>query len=136
MRDDTPEVAFEDTLIELAATQGWMIHCERPAFSSDLEQFTTPIKGHRGYPDVTAVHPFKGMILAELKSRRGRMGPGQREWIRTLARYDTDGDVLVEVWQPSDWPAIQLCLTEGVHAYRALYRKPPTEPTPEPTLGS
>lgn len=135
MRPDTPETAFEDALLALAFHQGWLCHCERPAYSSDTESITTAIKGRRGYPDVTAVHPFKGVVFAELKSATGRLAVDQRGWITELARYDTpDSDVLVEVWRPADWPAIEVCLTEGVQAYRARFRSPSDGSAPDPTL--
>lgn len=70
-------------------------------------------------------HPTKGIILAELKTERGSLGPGQREWIDTLAVHDVPGSpVLVEIWRPRDWSNILIALIDGVDDYRMRCRPP------------
>lgn len=118
MRPNCDENSFEDALIALAVHYGWRCHAERRARTADGNVITA-IKGHRGYPDVTLVHPTHGIIFAELKSAKGRMGPGQPEWIADLAHYDKPGSpVLVEIWRPADWEWIELCLRDGLDTYR------------------
>jgi len=130
VRPDCPEDEFEDALLALASLHGWHAHCERKAFTRDGKRVLTPIKGHRGYPDVTAVHPARGLVVAELKSATGRFGPGQREWITALAAHEAaNPDLLVEAWYPADWAAIELCFGAGVRAYRARYRRVASGPT-------
>lgn len=90
----------------------------------------TAIKGHQGWPDIVVAHPTKGIVVAELKSARGTLGPGQREWVDVFAVYDQPGSpILVEIWKPADWAAIEVCLNEGVHVYRARFRVTPAGTT-------
>jgi hypothetical protein len=121
------ENAFEDKLLAAAAAHGWRCHAERKATVSvdrfGKKRVITPIKGHAGYVDVTMAHASRGIVFAELKTDKGRLGEGQPEWITTLAHYDVPGSpVLVEVWRPADWDAIIVCLAEGVGTYRARFR--------------
>ena len=131
MTPNCPERPFEDALLKLAITLGWRVHAERPAPSrrDGDEGFRTHIKGHRGFPDIVLAHPDHGLIVAELKTARGRLGPGQQEWQDDLVPLDRPGSkVLIELWRPADWSAIELALTEGFDAYRTRYRKPPNDP--------
>lgn len=122
MSPDCDEENFEDALLDMAVRYGWRVHAERPAHTAD--RVTTSIKGHRGFPDFTAVHAVRGIILAELKSAKGKFGPGQPEWITAFAHHDYDGSpVLVEVWRPKDWDAIEVAMRDGFEEYRAKFRR-------------
>lgn len=129
MRADCPEEPFENALLKLAVTLGWLVHASRKAHrkSSDGNEadYRTPIKGHRGFPDVVLSHADHGLIVAELKTAKGRLGPGQPEWIASLVPLDYPGSrVLIELWRPADWPWIEIALRDGLDAYRQRVRKP------------
>lgn len=111
----------------MAIRYGWRCHAERHGRPApDAKAQPTPIKGHRGWPDFTAVHPHRGIIFAELKAAKGRFGPGQQDWIDDLARFDLPGSlVLVEVWRPADWDYIEVALRDGFDVYRDQYRNKP-----------
>lgn len=64
----------------------------------------TPLSGDRGVPDLLLARRGR-LILAELKSERGRLGSGQREWLDALGEHG-------RLWRPADWDAIQELLTE------------------------
>lgn len=130
MIDAAPETDFEDAIIALATATGWMIHAERPAKirpdpTTGRTRARTAVKGHVGYPDITAAHPQHGIILAELKSATGTLTDEQRDWLSTLANHDRPAaQILIEVWRPEDWPAIETAFRHGPHVYRAHHRKP------------
>lgn len=56
-----------------------------------------------GWPDLALVRTGR-LLLAELKTERGRLRPEQRQWLDALG---TVTGVEVYVWRPSDWPAVQ-----------------------------
>lgn len=70
-----------------------------------------------GFPDLVLLRPPR-LIIAELKTEKGRVKPDQREWLDGLAEIATDAIYLgpdgvcpirpveVHVWRPSDWPEI------------------------------
>lgn len=130
MIDAAPETDFEDAIIALATATGWMIHAERPTKirpdpTTGRTRARTSVKGHTGYPDITASHPRHGVIFAELKSADGRLTDEQRDWLSNLANHDRLGSpILIEVWRPQDWPAIETAFRLGPHVYRANHRKP------------
>lgn len=52
-----------------------------------------------GFPDLVLAHKLSGALLvAELKTDRGRVSPAQDEWLRALAHR-----AVVFVWRPKDW---------------------------------
>lgn len=47
--------------------------------------YRTPLSGDKGYPDITAVHPERGLLLfIEVKSDKGRLSSEQEAWITAL----------------------------------------------------
>jgi len=56
-----------------------------------------------GWPDETFCRPPR-LVLAELKSERGKVTAAQRRWLDLLEGCPA---VEVFVWRPSDWPAVQ-----------------------------
>lgn len=56
--------------------------------------------GHKGRPDILAVR--ERLIVAELKSKSGRMTAEQSEWIERCRAAGVEA----YVWRPSDWPDI------------------------------
>lgn len=62
--------------------------------------WATPARGDLGpgWPDLTLVHPRRGLIFAELKRQRGKLSAHQVAVITAL----TAAGQLVYVWRPSD----------------------------------
>lgn len=67
------------------------------------ERWVTALEGDVGWPDWTLVRRGR-LVIAELKSERGRMGPGQEEWLADLAEVP---GVETYVWRPRDIPQIR-----------------------------
>ena len=94
------EEAFEDWLVELACRLGWAVHVERKARSN--RGWRTPIKGHKGFPDVVLAKGAR-ILFRELKSERGVLEPAQEEWRDRLLAAGADW----AMWQPRDRDAIE-----------------------------
>lgn len=95
------EAQFQQRVVDLAKLTGW--HCVhyRPAWQAG--KFRTPLTGDRGAPDLILAR--RGVVLlAELKTDRGRLSPEQKAWLAALGPYG-------RVWRPRDWPAIVAELT-------------------------
>lgn len=88
----------EDAIIDAARRCGWRVHAERKAGSGN--NWRTPIKGDRGYPDLTMV---KGETLLFIELKRdvtGVIGPGQNEWLDALD--NVPGVRAMVIWVPSE----------------------------------
>lgn len=126
---DVLEATFQRHVVRAFIAYGWRVH--HPGHGGDVGKRGAARRGAvrlgqvgKGYPDLTAVHDGRRELLfAELKTRTGRLGEGQPEWIAALEAVSTavdeavthaqgegfllDGDapaVHVEVWRPADWP--------------------------------
>jgi hypothetical protein len=60
-----------------------------------------------GWPDVALCKRGRPLILAELKTARGRLSEAQQGWLRDLATCD---GVRVAVWRPADLEQIAAVL--------------------------
>ena len=61
----------------------------------------------RGYPDVTSSHPERGILIAELKSAKGRTSREQWVWLTRIASQlppppDYTAKGRVHLWKPAD----------------------------------
>ena len=83
------EKAFQQRVMDLAKACGWL--CYHPYDSR---------KSEAGYPDLSLCRDR--LILAELKSERGRLSKPQAAWINRLRA----AGVTVYVWRPSQWNEI------------------------------
>lgn len=54
--------------------------------------------GCKGWPDIFAVRGPR-LLAAELKGRKGKLEPEQREWLDVLAAAGVEA----YVWTPSEW---------------------------------
>ncbi len=66
-------------------------------------------KSQRGFPDVTLVHPTRGVVLfAELKKAGRYPTMEQRLWLAALRMVEKRAPDVVKVflWDPRDWPEI------------------------------
>jgi hypothetical protein len=86
------EGQLQQTLIEAARLYGWRVNHIRPARTE--QGWRTPVQGDVGFPDLVLARG--GVVLfRELKSDRGRIGPGQAEWAEAI------GDAY-RIWRPAD----------------------------------
>lgn len=88
---DITEKQFMAQVVEIAGILGWATY--HPWLS---------IHSPRGWPDLALVRPPR-LVLAELKSEKGKVSEAQSRWLDLLA--DCDG-VEVHVWRPSDFDAL------------------------------
>lgn len=98
------EADLQAKVIDLARLRGWRIHAERAARTAT--GWRTPIQGHAGFPDLVLARRGR-LLIAELKSQRGRLEGHQEEWLDELRSV---AGVEVHVWRPSDWPDIERTL--------------------------
>lgn len=90
-------------VIALAGYRGWRFYHapdNRPGRNGGVQRVV------RGWPDLVLVRDDR-MIVAELKAEKGRLRPGQQEWLDALAQVP---GVEAHVWRPSDWPAVEAAL--------------------------
>ena len=102
------ESYFQSQVVMLAKLHGWLVMHTR-AVEIRPGVWKTPLQGHAGYPDLTLVHKYKGVIFAELKSDTGRISPAQKIWHETLKEAECE----IYVWRPKDIQAISERLAYG-----------------------
>lgn len=91
------ESDFQARVIDLAHLRGWRVHHTRPARTA-RGNWITPLAGDRGAPDLLLARNG-AVLLAELKTAAGRLGPGQADWLDALGDHG-------RLWRPGDWGAI------------------------------
>ena len=99
------EREFQDQVITLAKVYDWMCVHFRPALTSD-GRWLTHIQGDVGFPDLVLARRGR-VIMAELKSEKGKWGPGQLEWKEALG-------LIHYLWRPHDIDLIEEILSEEV----------------------
>lgn len=90
-------------VLALAGYRGWRSYHapdNRPGRNGRVQTVT------RGWPDLALVRDDR-LLFAELKAEKGRLRPGQQEWLDALAQVP---GVEVFIWRPSDWPAVEAAL--------------------------
>ena len=114
------EVEFTTTVIEYARLSGWRVFHALPGRTA--KGWRTPTQGDVGFPDLAMVRGDMGsevhleprLIFAELKSDRGRLRPGQTQWLEALGWNGEGGMPWLQwetyVWTPGDWPEIRQVL--------------------------
>lgn len=125
------EAAFQRRVIGLARAYDWRIYHapdNRPAGKSGRAQRMAD-RTAVGFPDLLLIRPGR-LVVAELKTRTGKIGPGQREWLDafhalavTVGTYveETDDDLNMPappsiqacLWRPADWDTIHETLRDG-----------------------
>lgn len=85
------EKAFIGQVIDLARTFGWR----------DYHPYLS-IHSARGWPDLALCRPPR-LVLAELKSEKGKVSSAQQEWLDLLRECP---GLEVFVWRPSDFDDI------------------------------
>lgn len=99
--DGLSEAVFQTYVVDLAKAYGWRVHHQRPSPDSN-GRWRNHIAGDVGFPDLVLAKPGHCVIHAELKSTKGRLRPGQQEWLEALGGH---------LWRPPDWPTIVHLLT-------------------------
>jgi hypothetical protein len=83
------EAGFQEALRQYALLHGWQYYHIHDARCSPA-----------GFPDVVLARPGDALILAELKSARGRVRPEQQEWYDVLRQCT---GIENYIWRPGDW---------------------------------
>jgi hypothetical protein len=90
------EAEFLAQVIDLAHICGYRVAHFRPAYTA--RGWRTPVQGDgAGFPD-TLILGHGRLIVAELKSARGKATPGQLAWLAAFA----DAGIQAYVWSPGD----------------------------------
>jgi hypothetical protein len=78
---------------------GWLVHHGRPA-PNGRGRFITPIQGKAGFPDLTMMHPGRGIALfVELKRYPNDVEPDQMDWLLAMRHVGLDARIW---WVPED----------------------------------
>lgn len=112
------EAAFQKRVVGLARVYGWRIYHapdNRPAGKSGRAQRMAD-RSSVGFPDLLLLRPGR-LVVAELKTRTGKLGPGQREWLAEFTRLgfmlECEERIEAYLWRPADWDAIHETLRDG-----------------------
>lgn len=85
-------------VLDLCRVLGWRTYHPRPAMTR--RGWRTPVQGDGiGWPDLAAVRGDR-LVVAELKSERGRTTPEQADWLEALAAAGVEA----YTWRPADYP--------------------------------
>lgn len=84
------ERQLEAAIVKLATLMGWMVYTVADSRSQRSH--------HPGYPDLTMVRGDR-LVVAELKSEKGRLRPGQQEWLDAFCAAGAEA----YLWKPADW---------------------------------
>ena len=97
--DTMNEADLLDAVLEYAELRGWLTYHARPARTRD--GWRTPAQGNgaRGFPDLIMCRRDR-LVIAELKSARGRLTDSQRDWLDALAAVP---DIETYTWRPDEW---------------------------------
>jgi hypothetical protein len=93
------EKVFAQQVVDLARLLGWSVY-----------RTWLAVRSPAGFPDLVLAKPDRPLVLAELKSERGRLSPAQEQWLEVLRQVP---GICVFVWRPSDWDAIVETLQGG-----------------------
>jgi len=90
------EADFQKIVVELAHRFGWKVHHSRPAMLPKGGWATHGIDP--GFPDLVMAHRERGIIIAELKSEKGRISEEQLAWAIAMNSHP---NIRVHFWRPS-----------------------------------
>lgn len=107
--DLATERDWQAAVLDLARLRGWLVAHFRPARTA--HGWRTPVAADgAGFPDLVLVHGrWRRLVVAELKSARGRVRSDQADWLAALGAVP---GVEVFTWRPCDWPAVVRVLSE------------------------
>jgi len=81
------EKEFTQQVVDLARLLGWQVY-----------HTWLSVRSAAGFPDLVLAKPGRPLILAELKTERGKLTPAQQAWLDLLQQVP---GVEVYVWRPS-----------------------------------
>lgn len=96
------EAAWQAQVIGLARINGWTRIYHAPNGGHGGRIVPGQIPEGRGFPDLIMVRGNEA-IVAELKTDKGRIGPGQAEWLEAFAETGIDA----YLWRPRDIDQVQ-----------------------------
>ena len=91
------EAELQARIMHAAGLYGWRAAHFRPARTA--QGWRTPMQGDVGLPDLVLARDGV-VLLAELKSARGKTTPDQELWLEALGDH-------ARLWRPADWVSIQ-----------------------------
>ncbi|MGB3330227.1 MAG: VRR-NUC domain-containing protein [Thermomicrobiales bacterium] len=98
-QDRLNESQFQSQIVSMATSLGWTMRFHNVyAIGSD-----------QGYPDLTLVHPVKGVVWIEVKGPKPTIYQRQVEWLETLQEA---GQAAYLVY-PEDYDAVARLLQRG-----------------------
>lgn len=105
---DATEEGFLKLVLDVAKVWGWKSAHFRPAMTS--RGWRTAVSGDgKGFPDLMLIHPgFGDIIVAELKSGKGKLTMEQKEWIEAFRACG----IQAYVWRFEDWDEIVKILSK------------------------
>lgn len=121
------EASFMRVVVEIARLCGWLVVHVPQSVSVRGRHMTAYAFDGKGWPDLTLVHPERGLMFRELKTNKGRLGPEQVKWLRALYNAGADAGV----WRPCDLERIKIEL--GGKANHATHTR--TNPIPDVSTG-
>jgi hypothetical protein len=95
------EADFQRRVMDTARLAGWMCCHYRPSINR-RGRWSTAVEGDKGAPDLILAKAGR-VLLAELKSDRGRATLEQRTWLAQLGSHG-------RLWAPANWEAVLLDL--------------------------
>ena len=101
----TLEKDFAKKVEYILEVNGWLWKHDETSMRPD-GRFATAFKGARGFPDYVAVRKDR-IVLAELKSEKGRLSDGQKIWLEAF-RFTNKTEVYL--WRPADFDEIRKIL--------------------------
>lgn len=103
------EAAFTAQVIALARWYKWRVAHFRSSMNK-RGRYMTAVQGDgAGFPDLVLIRNGS-LIFAELKSAKGKVGPNQQEWLKSLSNAP---GVAVYVWKPHEINEIEKVLERG-----------------------
>lgn len=90
------EAAFTAQVLDAARIFRWRTAHFRPARTAT--GWRTPVAGDGvGFPDLVLLRGPR-LVVAELKSAHGTLGPGQQEWLDAFQAAGAE----IHIWRPGD----------------------------------
>lgn len=81
------EKDFQNIVVQYLNLKGWKV-CHFGKATVRANKSITPVKYQgKGYPDLTAVHPKKGLMFVEVKTDKGVVSSYQQEWLDLLGMF-------------------------------------------------
>jgi hypothetical protein len=117
------EREFQTVVIQAAEAHGWTWW----HFADSRRQVGSRLVGDAGaagFPDLTLAHSRWGLVMAELKSRSGKLRPAQQRSLDALGSAVATAaprGVLVHVWRPDDWDTVVLPVLAGTYDGERFY---------------